>query len=620
MAVPRPRFSIVMPTRNHARWIETAVCSVLDQGFAGPVEFVVYDALSDDGTAEILRRYQQQLTWRREKDHGQVDAINRGLAAANGEIVAWLNSDDLYLPGALRQVHEAFAADSALDFVYGDALEIDEAGRILTPNLFTEDCAAERYLYSHNFMCQPTVFLRREAVSRIGPLRDDLRWFMDYEWFARLHRAGCRGRRLPHFLAANRDHPSTKTNSGGLARWWEAMRVFAAHPGPLLLRRRSLWIYSLEYVIKSLNAAGWAAPVELPIEKRDPRQRTVDLLNAWLMKLVRPRSFHDIAGRYGSMIAPHGANVADLWRAAGASGVTRSSDVARCVSSGTSSPDRPSLDDPSLRSRAGLHPSSAASLPADAAPPLPAMPDLVPLAPELTHAYPSLVGQMHDALRQFMFPRLPQTEGRLPLMNKLLGTGIPEAMYVLSELHAALGDEGDVCELGVAQGATSALLANEIRSTPKLLWLYDSFEGLPKPSAKDQLKDDIFRLGSMERYQGEMRCDAREVQFRLNEIGFPPERYRIRPGWINETLREGSGPAKVCFAYVDFDFYEPIRDALVYLARHLTPNGRIVVDDYDFFSTGAKTAVDEFVQQHPELELAKPEPWAGAFCMLRRRT
>jgi hypothetical protein len=123
----------------------------------------------------------------------------------------------------------------------------------------------------------------------------------------------------------------------------------------------------------------------------------------------------------------------------------------------------------------------------------------------------------------------------------------------------------------------------------------------------------------MERYQGEMRCDAAEVQIRLNEIGFPPERYRICPGWINETLREGAGPASVCFAYVDFDFYEPIRDALVYLARHLTPNGRIVVDDYDFFSTGAKTAVDEFVQQHPEFELAKPEAWAGAFCLLRRR-
>lgn len=613
MAAPRPRFSIVMPTRNHARWIETAARSVLDQNFAGPVEFVVYDALSDDGTAEILSRYQDRLTWRREKDHGQVDAINRGLAAAKGEILAWLNSDDLYLPGALRQVHDAFTADPALDFVYGDALEIDEDGRILTPNLFTEDCAAERYLYSHNFMCQPTVFLRREAVARIGALRDDLRWFMDYEWFSRLHRAGCRGRRLPHFIAANRDHPSTKTNSGGLARWWEAMRVFAAHSGPFLLRRRSIWIYSLEYVIKSLNAAGWAAPVDLPIDKRDPRQRTVDHLNAWLMRLVRPRSFDDIARRFGTTIAPLATNVSDLWRAA------RPPDVACCVSGGTSSPGSAPSDEPSLRSRAdGLHRSSNPSLCSGTGLP-PSMPDIVPLAPELTHAYPALVGQMHEALRQFMFPRLPSVEGRLPLMNKLLGTGIPEAMYVLAELHAALGDDGDLCEFGVAQGATSALLANEIRPTSKVLWLYDSFEGLPKPSPQDQLKDDIFRLGSMERYQGEMRCDAAEVQIRLNEIGFPPERYRICPGWINETLREGAGPASVCFAYVDFDFYEPIRDALVYLARHLTPNGRIVVDDYDFFSTGAKTAVDEFVQQHPEFELAKPEAWAGAFCLLRRR-
>lgn len=248
------------------------------------------------------------------------------------------------------------------------------------------------------------------------------------------------------------------------------------------------------------------------------------------------------------------------------------------------------------------------------------MSPIIPLQPELTQAYPNLVAQMHDAVRQFLFPRLPLTEGRIELMAKLLGTGIPEAMYVLAALHEGLADEGDICEFGVAQGATSALLANEIRATAKTLWLFDSFAGLPKPSAKDQLKDDIFRLGSIERYEGEMRCDSREVEHRLAAIGFAPDRYRIRAGWVQEMLREENGPARVSFAYVDFDFYEPILYTLEYLDRHLTPNGRIVVDDYDFFSTGAKTAVDEFVTRHPDFELIKPEAWAGAFCVLRRRS
>ncbi|ACB77227.1 TylF/MycF/NovP-related O-methyltransferase [Opitutus terrae] len=245
---------------------------------------------------------------------------------------------------------------------------------------------------------------------------------------------------------------------------------------------------------------------------------------------------------------------------------------------------------------------------------------MTPLEPNTVLKYPPLVRELHEALRTLLFPQLPDCSGRAELLAKLLGTGISEASYVLAELHAAMGDDGDVCEFGVAQGATSALLANELRATSKLLWLYDSFTGLPKPSSKDQLKDDIFGLGSIERYAGEMRCDAEEVLTRLAQIGIAPERYRVRAGMVNETLREENGPAKVCFAYVDFDFYEPIAHALAYLDRHLSANGRIVVDDYDFFSTGAKTAVDEFIEQtQGRFQLTLPHAFAGKFCMLQRK-
>jgi O-methyltransferase len=133
------------------------------------------------------------------------------------------------------------------------------------------------------------------------------------------------------------------------------------------------------------------------------------------------------------------------------------------------------------------------------------------------------------------------------------------------------------------------------------------------------LKDDIFGLGSMDKYEGQMRCDSEEVETRLAQIGFPKERYHVRGGFVDQTLREDNGPAQVCFAYVDFDFYEPIAHALDYLDRHLSPNGRIVVDDYDFFSTGAKTAVDEFIARHAgRYALVKPAAFAGHFCLLRR--
>jgi glycosyltransferase involved in cell wall biosynthesis len=318
-----PRFSIVMPTFNHGRWIETALRSIFDQGVPH-VEVIVMDAVSTDDTPSILERYRDRITWVRDKDEGQADAINRGFSRARGELVAWLNSDDTYLPGAFARVAAAFAGDPTLDFVYGDALEINEDGAILTPNLFTEDCTRERFYFSHDYICQPTLFLRREVLARVGPLRRDLRWFLDYQWLSRFFAAGLRGKRLPHFLAANRDHPNTKTNSGGIPRWWEIMGVLAANPGPgpFLLARRCIWIYSLEFVIKTINASDWGAQRHSSDEARKARAATLNTLNRWFMKLVSPRSFDDIVQRYGRDIAARGRTTQELWTDAAATAGT----------------------------------------------------------------------------------------------------------------------------------------------------------------------------------------------------------------------------------------------------------------------------------------------------------
>lgn len=565
MTPAAPTFTILMPTRNHGRWIEQAVRSVLDQRHAGTTELIVLDALSADNTGEILARYAGRLQWRREADGGQADAINKGVRIARGEILGWLNSDDAYLPGTLAAVEAAFAADPALDFVYGDALEIDEHGQILTPNLFTEDCDARRFYTSHDYICQPTLFVRRAALARVGPLRRTLRWFLDYDWFGRFFEAGLRGRRLERFNAVNRDHRSTKTNSGGFARWWEIIQVLAERPGPFVLFRRCGWIYSLEFVIKQLAALeGSFLPARW-------RQAALDALHPRFMRLVSPRSFDAIVRRYERDILPHGRNIADLWNAA---------------------------------------------MPAPApAPP----PPVEPLAPVLEHKFPAVVAELHAALRTLLFPDLPACPGREELLTRLLGTSVSEATHVLAALHRSLAVPGDVVEFGIAQGATSALLANELRATGRTLWLYDSFAGLPAPTPEDRLKDDIFRLGAMERYQGEMACARGEVEERLRRIGVAPGAVRIVPGFIDESLAR-EAPAQVAFAYVDFDFYAPIRQALEFLDRTLSPGGWIVVDDYDFFSTGAKQAVDEFVARRgADYEFSLPPAFAGHFCLLRRR-
>ena len=195
--------------------------------------------------------------------------------------------------------------------------------------------------------------------------------------------------------------------------------------------------------------------------------------------------------------------------------------------------------------------------------------------------------------------RLSANEVRPKLLARLLGTPPTEAYFIIQALAQCTNMNGDICEFGVAQGETSALIANEIaQSTTKTLHLFDSFEGLPKPTEKDELKDDIFSLGSMDAYAGTMSCPEDMVRARLEAISFPPQRYVIHKGFIEQLIHSDKNlPKAVCFAYVDFDFYEPIKIALEFL-HTVTPSGAIIiVDDYNFFSTGAKTAVDEFVSR-----------------------
>jgi hypothetical protein len=193
---------------------------------------------------------------------------------------------------------------------------------------------------------------------------------------------------------------------------------------------------------------------------------------------------------------------------------------------------------------------------------------------------------------------LPANPIRSKLLARLLGTPPSEAYSIVESLAKTKPIDGDVCEFGVAQGETSTLIANEIIAHKKRLHLFDSFEGLPKPTEKDILKDDIFSLGSMEAYAGTMACSQDMLISRLKSISFPPERYIVHKGFIeNLILNDSKLPTKVSFAYVDFDLYEPIKITLNFL-NDVTPNGAIImVDDYDFFSSGAKTAVDEFLKE-----------------------
>lgn len=209
------------------------------------------------------------------------------------------------------------------------------------------------------------------------------------------------------------------------------------------------------------------------------------------------------------------------------------------------------------------------------------------------------------------------------LLSRLLGTPPSEAYFLIQALAKTEFVDGDVCEFGVAQGETSALIANEISNcTAKVLHLFDSFEGLPQPTDKDKLKDDIFSLGNINAYAGTMNCSENMVHSRLAAISFPPSRYSVHKGFIENLIHTENMPSQVSFAYVDFDFYEPIKIALNFLNSVTSPGSIIIIDDYDFFSTGVKDAVDEFIQEKNSgsnsYDVFVPDKVYGCFAILTR--
>jgi glycosyltransferase involved in cell wall biosynthesis len=205
-----PDISIVTPSYNQARYIERTILSVLRQNLSGrTLEYVVVDGNSGDETREILERYSASIRWVSEVDRGQADAVNKGFRMTSGDLVGWLNSDDVYYPGALASVTEFFDAHPEIDVVYGDADHIDEHDAIIE-RYDTEPWSFER-LRDVCFLSQPAVFFRRRVFDRAGMLDERLQLCMDYEYWIRLALAGIKFQYIPQTLAGSRLYSSTKT-------------------------------------------------------------------------------------------------------------------------------------------------------------------------------------------------------------------------------------------------------------------------------------------------------------------------------------------------------------------------------------------------------------------------
>jgi glycosyltransferase involved in cell wall biosynthesis len=229
------RISLVTPSYNHARYIGRTIDSVLSQRGDFELDYRVLDGGSDDGTLEVLAGYGDRLRWTSGRDRGQVDAVNRGLATATGDVVGWLNSDDVLEPGALGRVAAAFAAHPEVEWVHGRCRIIDEhdvevrrwisaykhyrSRRHSFENFLTED-----------YVSQMTTFWRRRVHDDIGYLDPDIHFAFDHDFFLRLARRGPPVY-LEEPLACFRWYHTSKSGEGYVRQMRETAELARRHGG-----------------------------------------------------------------------------------------------------------------------------------------------------------------------------------------------------------------------------------------------------------------------------------------------------------------------------------------------------------------------------------------------------
>jgi len=209
-----PKISIVMPTFKQAQFIERSILSVLNQGYPN-IELIIIDGGSSDGTVEIIKRYEDQISyWVSEKDEGQSDALNKGFSRASGEIYGWLNSDDLYAPGALKFAVDALEANKEKSVVFGDWLSIDRYDNPLDLH-HAFDFSLNHFKYEGFHLNAQSMFWRSNVHKKFGGFDVGLYNTMDYQMILEfgINIGQEKFLRIPKVLGAFRRYDGQKTGN-----------------------------------------------------------------------------------------------------------------------------------------------------------------------------------------------------------------------------------------------------------------------------------------------------------------------------------------------------------------------------------------------------------------------
>jgi glycosyltransferase involved in cell wall biosynthesis len=206
------KVSLVVPSFNQALFLPTCLDSALLQASNDyELDILLYDGGSTDGSRDVIDSYADRLGyWQSQPDGGQAAALRTGFEGASGDILGWLNSDDILLPGALEAVVEAFEKHPDSPLVYGDAVWIDAEGYVIRPKREI-DFDWDIFAYGYCYIPQPSAFFRRSAYEEVGGLDPELKCCMDNDLWHRLCKLGPVVH-IPRFMSGLRDHPGTKTN------------------------------------------------------------------------------------------------------------------------------------------------------------------------------------------------------------------------------------------------------------------------------------------------------------------------------------------------------------------------------------------------------------------------
>lgn len=218
-----PLVSIVTPSYNQAQFLERTIQSVLDQDYP-QIEYLVVDGGSTDGSVEIIKRFAPKLRWwTSEPDFGQTEAINKGLSRAQGQILAWLNSDDTYLPNAVSEAVAFLQAHPGVGMVYGDVNFIDDQDRLIG-KFPARQTDLKKLQGGYVHIPQQAAFFRAELWKRVGPLDPSFYFAMDYDLWVRLAKI-TELQYFPHTWANFRLHSGAKTIQSDEQCWPEMLRV-----------------------------------------------------------------------------------------------------------------------------------------------------------------------------------------------------------------------------------------------------------------------------------------------------------------------------------------------------------------------------------------------------------